>query len=182
MSSASPGPAVVAHDVGTATAQLIVARTPERVAGLVLMDGVYGAEWAMEAVAPILNWAEPARLFRVLIRQLRTSGPVRLDEDVAREVLASYEGEEGGAKLIRAARALHPEQIVEIMPVLRSCRVPTRILWGERDSYLSPDGVGRPLADMFGAELVVLPGGHFVPLDCPRKVASAVVSFVSQLR
>jgi pimeloyl-ACP methyl ester carboxylesterase len=43
----------VAHDIGTAAAQLIVARAPERVRRLVLIDGVFGAEWAMEAVAPI---------------------------------------------------------------------------------------------------------------------------------
>ncbi len=174
--------AIVAHDVGTAAAQILVARAPERAAALVLIDGVHGAEWAMDAVAPILTWAETARLFRVLVRQLRTSGPVRLDEEVAREVLAPYEGEEGGAKLIRAARALRPEQIVEIIPALRACRVPTRVLWGQHDSYLSLDAVGRPLAEMFGAELIVLPGGHFAPLDCPREVATAVVSFVSQLR
>ncbi len=174
--------AVVAHDVGTAAAQLLVARAPERARALVLMDGVHGAEWAMDAVAPILAWREPARLFRVLVRQLRTSGPVRLDEDLAHEVLAPYEGEEGGAKLIRAARALDPEQTVEIMPELSARRVPARVLWGEHDAYLSIDAVGRPLAEMLGAELVVLPGGHFLPLDCPREVAAAVVSFLAQLR
>jgi pimeloyl-ACP methyl ester carboxylesterase len=172
--------AVVAHDVGTAVAQLLVARAPERVAALVLIDGVHGGEWAMDGIAPILTWAEPARLFRVLLRQLRASGPVRLDDALAREVLAPYGGEEGGAKLIRAARALRPEQIVEIMPALRARPVPTRVLWGEHDSYLPLDEVGRPLAELFGAELVVLPGGHFAPLDCPREVADAVVAFVSR--
>lgn len=174
--------AVVAHDVGAAAAQLVVARAPERAAALVVIDGVHGAEWAMEAVAPILTWAEPARLFRVLVRQLRTSGPRRLGEGVVREVLAPYEREEGAAKLIRAARALHPEQTVEIMPALRARRVPARVLWGEHDAYLALDTVGRPLAELLGAKLVVLPGGHFVPLDCPREVADAVVSFVAQLR
>jgi pimeloyl-ACP methyl ester carboxylesterase len=174
--------AVVAHDVGTAAAQLLVARAPERVRALIVMDGVHGAEWAMDAVAPILTWAEPARLFRVLVRQLRTSGPVRLDEEIAREVLAPYEGEEGGAKLIRAAQALRPEQTVEILPALRARRVPAHVLWGEHDAYLSIGAVGRPLAELLGAELVVLPGGHFVPLDCPREVASAVVTFLVQLR
>ncbi len=173
---------VVAHDVGTAAAQLLVARAPERVRALVLMDGVNGAEWAMEAVAPILTWAEPARLFRVLVRQLRASGPVRLDEEVTREVLRPYEGEEGGAKLIRAARALDPRQTVEIQPALRARRVPARVLWGEHDAYLPLDRVGRPLAELLGAELVPLPGGHFLPLDSPREVASAVGGFLATLR
>ncbi|HEU4384704.1 MAG TPA: alpha/beta hydrolase [Anaeromyxobacteraceae bacterium] len=174
--------AVVAHDVGTAAAQILVARAPERAAALVLVDGVHGAEWAMGAIAPILAWAEPARLFRVLVRQLRTSGPVRLEEEVVREVLAPYQGEAGGAKLIRAARALHPQQTVEIMPALRARRVPARVLWGEHDAYFPVDAVGRPLAELLDARLMVLPGGHFLPLDCPREVADAVAGFVAHLR
>jgi 2-hydroxymuconate-semialdehyde hydrolase len=175
-----PRAAIVAHDVGTAAAQILVARAPERVRKLVLMDGVHEAEWAMDAVAPIQAWREPARLFRVLVRQLRASGgQARLDEGAIREVLAPYDGEEGGAKLVRAARALDPRQTVEIMPALRARRVPALVLWGERDVYLDLEAVGRPLAALLGAELVVLPGGHFLPMDCPREVAAAVLRFLA---
>ena len=97
-------------------------------------------------------------------------------------MLAAYEGEEGGAKLIRAARALDPRQVADIMPALRARPVPARVLWGEHDAYLSLDAVGRPLAELLGAELVPLRGGHFLPLDCPREVASAVTSFLTSLR
>jgi pimeloyl-ACP methyl ester carboxylesterase len=172
---------VVAHDVGTAAAQILVARAPERVRRLVLMDGVHAGEWAMEAVAPIQTWQEPARLLRVVARGIRTGSgsPTRLPEETVREVLAPYQGEEGGAKLIRAARALHPRQVVEIMPALRQCRVPALVMWGEHDAYLSAETVGRPLAELLGAELVLLPGGHFVPLDCPREVAAGTLRFLA---
>jgi pimeloyl-ACP methyl ester carboxylesterase len=135
----------------------------------------------MHAIAPIRTWTEPARLFRVLVRQLRTGGPVRLDEELVRSVLAPYEGEEGGAKLVRAARALDPRQTVQIMPALREHRVPARVLWGEHDAYLSIDAVGRPLAELLGAELLPLPGGHFLPLERPREVAAAVASFLASV-
>lgn len=174
--------AIVAHDVGTAAAQLLVARAPDRVRSLVLMDGVHADEWAMDAVAPIQTWQDPSRLFRVLVRQMRMSGPVRLTEDAVRAVLAPYESEEGAAKLIRAARALRPQQTVEIMPALRARRVPALVVWGERDAYLGVESVGRPLAELIGADLVVLPGGHFVPMDCPREVADAVVRFLTAIR
>jgi pimeloyl-ACP methyl ester carboxylesterase len=175
--------AVVAHDVGTAAAQLLVARAPERLRAMVLMDGVYADSWAMDAVAPIQTWEEPSRLFRVLVRQLRKSGgPAALAEEAVREVLAPYEGEEGGAKLIRAARALRPNQTVEIMPALRERRVPALVLWGARDAYLDVETVGRPLAELLAAELVVLPGGHFLPLDCPREVADTVGRFLAVTR
>jgi pimeloyl-ACP methyl ester carboxylesterase len=119
----------------------------------------------------------------VLVRQLRKSGgPAALAEEAVREVLAPYEGEEGGAKLIRAARALRPNQTVEIMPALRERRVPALVLWGARDAYLDVETVGRPLAELLAAELVVLPGGHFLPLDCPREVADTVGRFLAVTR
>ncbi|HET6921679.1 MAG TPA: alpha/beta hydrolase, partial [Anaeromyxobacteraceae bacterium] len=104
----------------------------------------------------------------------------RLPEETVREVLAPYQGEEGGAKLIRAARALHPRQVVEIMPALRERRVRALVMWGEHDAYLPAEAVGRPLAELLGAELVLLPGGHFVPLDCPREVAAGVLRFLAE--
>jgi haloalkane dehalogenase len=175
--------ALVAHDVGTAAAQILVATAPGRVRALVLVDGVFGGEWAMDAVAPIAAWREPARLFRVLVRQLRATGAnAKLDEDAVREVLAPYEGDEGGAKLVRAARALRPEQTAGILPALRARRVPALVLWGERDAYLDVEAVGRPLAELLGAPLVPLPGGHFLPMERPDEVAANVLRFLAGLR
>jgi pimeloyl-ACP methyl ester carboxylesterase len=175
--------ALVAHDVGTAAAQIMVARAPERIRALVLMDGVCGGEWALEATASIVAWKDPARLHRVLVRQLRGSGGTeRLDEATVREVLAPYAGEEGGAKLVRAARALRPEQVIEVEPALRQRRVPALVLWGDHDAYLAPETVGRPLAELLGARLELLPAGHFVPLERPGDVAAAVVRFLRGVR
>ena len=63
---------VAAHDVGTAAAQLMLVRAPERVRALALMDGVYGGEWAMEAVASVQRWeaTHAGRLATVLGRRL----------------------------------------------------------------------------------------------------------------
>src|SRR2546426_11440156 len=77
--------AVVAHDVGTAAAQLMLVRAPERIRALALMDGVCGGEWGMEAVASIQSWeeAQAGGLAPGLER--------RLGEGVS-EVLSAYEG------------------------------------------------------------------------------------------
>ncbi len=175
--------ALVAHDIGTAAAQIMVATAPERFRALVLMDGVHGDAWALEAAAPIATWKEPARLFKVLVRQLRASGGKgKLDEEAVREVLAPYEGEEGGAKLVRAARAMHPEQTVAILPALRERRVPALVLWGAHDAYLGVEAVGRPLAELLGAPLTVLPAGHFLPMELPDEVAAEVARFLAELR
>lgn len=167
-----PQAAVVAHDVGTAAAQLMLLRAPARIRALALLDGVYGDEWAMDAVAGIQRWevAQAARLAPVLVRRLGRG---------MREILAAYEGDEGGRRLIRAARDLDPHDTAGILGELRSHRVPALVLWGDRDPFFPVDTVARPLADLLGADLRVLAGGHFLPLDAPEPVATALCAFLS---
>jgi pimeloyl-ACP methyl ester carboxylesterase len=168
--------AVVAHDVGSAAAQLMLASAPQRVRALAVLDGVYGGEWAMDAVASIQAWdpAEARRLFPVLARRLGKGGGLR-------DMLAAYEGEEGGRRLIRAARDLDPRQTEHIGEALRAGGAPALVLWGERDAFLPIDTVAQPLAELLGAALVLLPGGHFTPIDCPEEVAAALRDFLSHL-
>ena len=168
--------AVVAHDVGSAAAQLMVASAPTRVRGLVVLDGVYAGEWAMEAITSIQEWNpdDAHRLFRVLVRRLAKNSPLR-------EILAAYDGERGGLRLIRAARDLDPKQTEQVAAALRASGVPALVLWGEHDEFLPVDTVARPLAELLGAALIVLPGGHFTPVDCPRQVAEALCSFLRGL-
>jgi pimeloyl-ACP methyl ester carboxylesterase len=170
-------PAIIAHDVGSAAAQLMVVNSPQRFRGLAVLDGVYAAEWAMDAITSIQVWdpAEAHRLFPVLARRLAKSAALR-------EMLAAYQGEQGGLKLIRAARDLDPTQTAHIGDRLRASGVPAIVLWGERDEFLSCTEVGAPLAKLLHAPLIKLPGGHFTPLDCPTEVAQALRPFLDSLR
>ncbi len=159
---------IVAHDVGTAAAQILAVRAPQRVRSLVLIDGVYEREWAMGAVESIREWdpAQAARLQPVLVRRLRS----------IRDLLAAYAGEEGGRRLIHAARCLDPRQTEGITARLRATGIPIRLIWGADDAFLPLDPVARPLADALRAPLTILPGGHFLPLDNPEDVTRALLA------
>jgi pimeloyl-ACP methyl ester carboxylesterase len=154
----------------------MVAGAPQRVRALAVLDGVYADEWAMAAVASIQTWdpGDAARLFPVLARRLAKRGALR-------EILSAYEGEQGGRRLIRAARDLDPRQTQHIAEALRASAVPALVLWGETDAFLPIDTVARPLAQLLQAALVILPGGHFTPVDCPEEVAHALGAFLGQL-
>jgi 2-hydroxymuconate-semialdehyde hydrolase len=167
--------AVVAHDVGSAAAQIMTAIAPQRVRSLVVLDGVCAGEWAMEAIKSIQAWdpKDARRLSPVLMRRLGKSNALR-------EMLTAYEGESGGLRLIRAARDLDPRQTEHIGEALRDSRVPALVLWGEHDEFLSIDAVGKPLAELLAARLVGLPGGHFTPLDCPAQVAGELRRFLGE--
>jgi len=168
--------AIVAHDIGSAAGQIIVATAPHRVRGFAVLDGVYAGNWAMEAIASIQTWdpANAHRLFPVLARRLATS-------DALREMLRAYEGRDGGLRLIRAARDLDPRQTEQLGEALRSSSVPALVVWGSQDAIFPVDTVARPLAELLGANLVLVPGGHFTPLDCPYEVVSALGDFLLQL-
>jgi pimeloyl-ACP methyl ester carboxylesterase len=169
-------PVIIAHDVGSAAAQLMVALAPQRIRGLAVLDGVYAAEWAMDAIVSIQSW-EPAdahRLFPLLVRRLGKSAALR-------EMLSAYKEEKGGRQLIRVARDLDPGQTAEITEQLRSSPVPAIVLWGVQDEFLPCTEVGEPLAKALNASLIKLPGGHFTPLDCPRQVAEALLPFLDSL-
>lgn len=164
---------IVAHDVGSAAAQLMVAGVPARVRGLVILDGVYETHWAMDAIETIRTWesSQAHRLLPVLARRLGRSQHLRT-------MLAAYAGEAGGERLIRAARDLDPTQTASIGEALRSSRVRSLVLWGQDDRYLDRDTVAGPLAKILEAPLVILPGGHFTPSDCPQEVSGAICNFV----
>ena len=170
-----PRVALVAHDVGTAAAQILAVRAADRVRALVLVDGVHGGEWGMDAVESIRAWdpAKAASLARVLLRTMRVKDPA------LREIVASYEGEEGGRRLIRAAQAFDPRQTESIGEELRKLPMPCLVVWGERDEYLPLREIGEPLAQALRARLVVLPGGHFLPLDAPEELAATLLSFLT---
>jgi pimeloyl-ACP methyl ester carboxylesterase len=170
------GPVIIAHDVGSAAAQLMVVDAPGRIRGLAVLDGVYAAEWAMDAIASIQAWdpADAHRLFPVLARRLARSAALR-------EMLSAYERAQGGLRLIRASRDLDPSQTAHIGERLRASGVPAMVLWGERDEFLPIEEVGQPLAKLLDAPLVKVPGGHFTPLDCPTEVAETLRTFLASL-
>jgi pimeloyl-ACP methyl ester carboxylesterase len=171
---------VVAHDIGSAAAEILTADSPRRVRGLVVADGVYADQWAMEWVESIQQWdpGKAARLAPVLARRMRSA---TLLPESLEAMLAAYQGEEGGLRLIAAARALHPSEMVARLDALRAAGVPALVLWGNEDRYLPVDSVARPLADLLRAEMHLIPGGHFLPAEAPREVAEEIAAFAGTL-
>jgi pimeloyl-ACP methyl ester carboxylesterase len=163
---------LVAHDVGTAAAQLFTLAHPHRVRRLALLDGVYETEWAMAPIESIRAWDEKkaARLQPVLARKLRNIRPM----------LDAYAGEDGGRRLIRAARCLDPQETSGATARLRESGIPVRVIWASHDDYLPLETVGRPLARDLGVEPVVLEGGHFLPVDNPDGAARAIRDFLGE--
>lgn len=64
--------------------------------------------------------------------------------------------------------------------VARTMKLPSIVLWGDRDPFF-PASVGHRTAAAVGAELRLLPGcGHFVPEERSGEVAAAILELVKR--
>lgn len=186
------------HSMGVQVCLEAFRRTPERVAGLVLMCGSYGNplrtfrnQRTLEAALPWISFAinraprliggmwrnlVPTRLAFALAARVEINGDlVRLEdfmpylEHIARLDLPLF---------IEMLAHANRHSAREILPTID---VPTLIVAGDRD-HMTP----RPLSDEMarvipGAELLVVEGGsHTAPIERPHLVNEAVGRFLAE--
>jgi len=61
------------------------------------------------------------------------------------------------------------------LPMLKTLEVPVKVIWGERDPYITAE-VAKDRASHFRrSSLVLLPAGHWVQSDLPEKVAALML-------
>ncbi len=145
---------LVANDSGGAVAQLFLSQHPERVRTLLLTNCDVEIESPPAAVLPIIEWAR-AGLYADLYLEpwvnhkdearsadglggMCYSDPAHPSdaalEQYLRPLVASPERK---ALLNRYAVGLAPNPLQGLAPVLRTCTVPTRIIWGTGDTIFS---------------------------------------------
>lgn len=177
---------LVGHDLGGGVAQIAAVRSPERCAGLVLVNSIAYDSWpipsvkAMRAAGGLVAHLPSAALRPVF------AGFMHLSHDraeVARESLARHwrpYGEHGGVKaMVGQVRSLRTADTLGVADALATLRVPARIVWGAADRFQKLR-YGERLAADLGAPLVRLDGArHFVPEDHPEPVAEAVAEVLA---
>lgn len=171
-------PALVAHDIGGATALRAHLLHHRDVAALALVDVVALAPWGSPFFRLVRDHEDvferlPAPIHEGVLRAyVGTAQPRPLDREVESRLIAPWLGSAGQPAFYRQIAATEQEHTDEIEPLLERIDAPTLVIWGEADPWL-PAARGAELADRIpGARLALLPGaGHLVQEDAPDELA-----------
>jgi pimeloyl-ACP methyl ester carboxylesterase len=170
-------PALIAHDIGGATALRAHLLHGRDVAALALVDVVALAPWGspfyrlVHDHEPVFEQLPAAIHEGVLRAYVGTAQPGPLDAEVEDSLIAPWLGPAGQSAFYRQIAQGTQRDTDEFEPLLGNIDAPTLVVWGEADPWL-PAALGAELAERIpGARLELLPGaGHLVQEDEPDEL------------
>ncbi len=182
---------IVSHDIGGAIGMRFAIFYPKMVQSLTLIDTVSYDSW------PSVTWRE--RIKSGLEALTATSDSehrksfgdqiltaVYNKEKMKKEALAQYleaiSGPIGQASFfqhqVRHYDSRHTEEIDHRLQEL--AEMPVQIIWGENDSWQTPDGAHRLHGDIPGSTLHILAEcGHFAMEDKPAEITNLIKGFIA---
>jgi 2-hydroxymuconate-semialdehyde hydrolase len=179
--------AVVGHDVGGGVAQLMTVDDPQRVARLILIDSIVDDNWPIHEIARLKEPAWDQIMVNIDLREGLRKGLIsgmategRVTDELVDEWTRPFQDIGGRRAYLRAARALNNRDLVSRAKHIAEITTPTLILWGANDKFLEPkwaETLQRKFRD--STVEVIDPGGHFLPLDRPDEVATAIKRFLT---
>jgi pimeloyl-ACP methyl ester carboxylesterase len=163
---------LLGHSFGGRIAIRITATQPERIHSLILIDSAgirhYEAGWRFRFITCLTKLGKPIIL--------RLPNPLR-----ARVRWRFYQAINSTDYLTAGRLSETYNKVVseDLEPALPQIRVPTLLLWGEKD-HETPLRDGRVMVSRIpNAKLVILPGaGHFSFLDRPGEANQALDDFL----
>jgi len=179
---------VVGHSLGGAVALALAQRHPQKVAGLALVSPLTqlvqdipvafrGFMITEPWLRTLIAWTLAVPL-TIVVRN-KVLGLVFEPESVPPD----FDRRGGGLLALRPAHfkstcadlAAIPEDLPAMMQRYRTMRVPVGILYGRSDRILSPSDQGESLAaELPGAQLTLVDGGHMLPLTAPQRTAQFI--------
>ena len=179
---------LVGHDLGGGVAQILAAREPGLVEGLVLMNAIAYDSWpipsikAMRAAGALVERIpEPA--FRLVVSTFLYRG--HDDRACAEESIGEhwphYAQAGGAAAFVRQIRSLDVRDTLAVADRLPGLGLPARLVWGAADQFQRV-GYGYRLAHDLRAPLDRIEGGkHFVPEDHADRVSAVLNELLQTL-
>ena len=176
---------LVLHDIGGPIGFDVIARAPERVASLTVLNTLvrmasFKRPWSMEPFArrglgeAYLRTLQPFGFERLMRLQGVAS---RVPAAELRAYVPLLKRTDGGRAFLRIMRGFERTEAFEarIVRALGERAFPAQILWGEQDPALRVEHHGEQAREVLGLDtLTRLPGKHFVQEDAPEAIGDHV--------
>lgn len=179
---------LVGHGLGGGIAQSIAVRAPSRVSRLALVSSVAFHDWPTRDVRlarllmPLLGQLPAAWLLSMVRAELERGyvDPARAAHALDR-FGRPFLTPDGRDALCQHIMAIDRGETRELGGSLARITVPTSVIWGEHDPFLSLPFGRRLAAAIPGAQFVEIAGArHMLPDDAPRQVAEALVALLAR--
>jgi pimeloyl-ACP methyl ester carboxylesterase len=170
-------PAVIAHDIGGATALRAHLLHHRGAAALALVDVVALSPWGSPFYRLVRDHNTvfeqlPAAIHEGVLRAyVGTAQPRPLDRDVEDALIAPWLGPAGQSAFYRQIAQGDQRHTDDIEPLFDQITAPTLVIWGEADPWI-PAARGAELSQRIpAARLALLPtAGHLVQEDQPDEL------------
>jgi pimeloyl-ACP methyl ester carboxylesterase len=168
-------------------------RYPDRVRGLVLVDpAIYGGMnsgviSALVSLPGIQRWGQQLVRF-ILANDDRNAGTIKSawfdGSKVTPDVLSGYRRAlQTPGWDISLLALVRDGASNNLGPRLKDLNVPTLIVWGEGDTWISPDNAPKLNADIAGSELAIIKqAGHVPHEEQPAEFNGLLIDFVKGLK
>jgi 4,5:9,10-diseco-3-hydroxy-5,9,17-trioxoandrosta-1(10),2-diene-4-oate hydrolase len=182
---------IVAHSHGGAVALMLAAQHPRRVRRLILfapanpysrssdlMVRIYSTPWG-GALAWMLPYL-PAAIQRIALGEIY-GGPERVVDSCLQEIVDGLRSPATLRHVLCIIRCWFAE-MAKLKTVLRRVkRIPTLLVWGDRDRTISLSSAVRLNRKLRGSELIVLPGGgHSVFEEIPEESNRIMIEWLGR--
>ena len=181
---------IVAHSYGGAVALMLAALHPRRVRRLILfapanpychssdlMARIYSTHWGgfLACMLPYL----PAPIQRIALGEMY-GGPDRVVDSCLQEIVAGLRSPSTLRHVLCIIRCWFAERAVLKSALRRVKRIPTLLVWGDRDCTVSLSSGNMLKSRLRGSELIVLRGGHSVFEEIPEEANRIMLEWLDR--
>ncbi len=176
---------IVGHDIGGGIAQIMAARHPDLLKDMVLINTIGYDYWPVQPITtmrtPIFRLLAMMSLDMGMLQKLIRRGLYKKEsytEEFKQLVWEEMGNKKRRKSFLHFAKCLNNQHLMEIADGLKKIKIPTLIIRGEADLYLSNIISTRLNEDIPNSILVkIKTGGHFIQEDEPEMLVSEIVSF-----
>lgn len=177
---------LVGHDIGGGIAQRFAVEHPEFLFDLTLINCVAYDFWPVQPIiamkTPIIRQFAMAaldkKIFKLVIKRA-----IYFKEKLTDELMELFwqpmKSKEGRKAFLHFAKSLNNKDLLEIEDQLKELDLPTLIIRGDADPYLSSEIANRLHNDIKESRLEIVPeGSHFIQIDDEERVAELILDFI----